>query len=30
MCRIAMLLPEERRGVYKDHPRLKDLLEKDS
>lgn len=27
MCRIAALLPEERRGVYRDHPRLKELLE---
>jgi 1-acyl-sn-glycerol-3-phosphate acyltransferase len=26
MCRIAMLLPPERRGVYADHPRLKELL----
>ena len=26
MCRIAALLPEERRGVYKDLPRLKELL----
>ena len=26
MCRIAALLPEDRRGVYKDHPRLKELL----
>ncbi len=26
MCRIAMLLPEEYRGVYMDHPRLKELL----
>lgn len=27
MCRIAALLPPERRGVYADHPRLKTLLE---
>ncbi len=27
MCRIAALLPEEYRGFYKDHPRLKELLE---
>jgi len=27
MCHIALLLPEERRGVYTDHPRLKSLLE---
>lgn len=27
MLRIAMLLPEERRGVYSDHPRLRVLLE---
>jgi 1-acyl-sn-glycerol-3-phosphate acyltransferase len=27
MCRIAVLLPEENRGVYADHPRLKELLE---
>jgi 1-acyl-sn-glycerol-3-phosphate acyltransferase len=26
MCRIAALLPEEYRGVYTDHPRLKELL----
>ena len=26
MCRIAALLPEERRGVYAQHPRLKELL----
>jgi 1-acyl-sn-glycerol-3-phosphate acyltransferase len=26
MCRIAMLLPEERRGAYAQHPRLKELL----
>ena len=27
MCRIAALLPEEYRGVYADHPRLKELLQ---
>ncbi len=27
MCRIAALLPQEQRGVYADHPRLKELLE---
>ncbi len=27
MCRIAVLLPESNRGVYADHPRLKELLE---
>ncbi len=27
MCRIAVLLPVEYRGVYADHPRLKELLE---
>jgi 1-acyl-sn-glycerol-3-phosphate acyltransferase len=27
MCRIAALLPERYRGVYADHPRLKQLLE---
>jgi 1-acyl-sn-glycerol-3-phosphate acyltransferase len=27
MVRIAMLLPEERRGMYADHPRLRVLLE---
>lgn len=27
MCHIAMLLPERYRGVYADHPRLKELLE---
>lgn len=26
MCRIASLLPQERRGVYTEHPRLKVLL----
>lgn len=26
MCRIAALLPPDRRGVYVDHPRLKELL----
>ena len=26
MCRIAVLLPEEYRGFYADHPRLKELL----
>ena len=26
MCRIAMLLPEKYRGVYADHPRLRELL----
>ncbi len=26
MCRIAALLPEERRGFYAGHPRLKELL----
>jgi 1-acyl-sn-glycerol-3-phosphate acyltransferase len=28
MCRIAVLLPEERRGVYALHPRLQELLSK--
>jgi 1-acyl-sn-glycerol-3-phosphate acyltransferase len=27
MCCIAALLPEKYRGVYTDHPRLKELLE---
>jgi len=27
MCRIAALLPESYRGVYAEHPRLKELLE---
>ncbi|KAA3660501.1 MAG: 1-acyl-sn-glycerol-3-phosphate acyltransferase [Chloroflexi bacterium] len=27
MCRIAVLLPEEYRGVYAEHPRLKELVE---
>jgi len=27
MCHIAALLPEKYRGVYADHPRLKELLE---
>ncbi len=26
MCRIAALIPEKNRGVYADHPRLKELL----
>lgn len=26
MCRIALLLPAERRGVYAEHPRLRELL----
>jgi len=26
MCRIAAMLPPERRGVYADHPRLKEML----
>jgi 1-acyl-sn-glycerol-3-phosphate acyltransferase len=26
MCQIAALLPESYRGVYADHPRLKELL----
>ena len=26
MCRIAAILPEEYRGVYAEHPRLKELL----
>jgi 1-acyl-sn-glycerol-3-phosphate acyltransferase len=26
MCRIAALLPEDRRGFYAGHPRLKELL----
>jgi len=27
MCRIAALIPPEYRGVYADHPRLRDLLQ---
>lgn len=27
MCRIAVLLPPERRGVYAEHPRLRELLQ---
>jgi 1-acyl-sn-glycerol-3-phosphate acyltransferase len=27
MCRIAALLPEKYRGVYADHPRLKEMLQ---
>jgi 1-acyl-sn-glycerol-3-phosphate acyltransferase len=27
MCRIAVMLPERYRGVYSNHPRLKELLE---
>jgi 1-acyl-sn-glycerol-3-phosphate acyltransferase len=30
MCRIAILLPPIYRGVYADHPRLKELLEKNA
>jgi hypothetical protein len=26
MCRIAAMLPEKYRGVYAQHPRLKELL----
>jgi hypothetical protein len=26
MCHIAAMLPPEYRGVYADHPRLKELL----
>jgi 1-acyl-sn-glycerol-3-phosphate acyltransferase len=26
MCQIAALLPESYRGVYGDHPRLKELV----
>jgi 1-acyl-sn-glycerol-3-phosphate acyltransferase len=29
MCRIAVLLPPEYRGVYAEHPRLKELLDLD-
>jgi 1-acyl-sn-glycerol-3-phosphate acyltransferase len=29
MCCIATLLPEKYRGVYADHPRLKELLERE-
>jgi len=27
MCRIAVMMPEKYWGVYKDHPRLKELLQ---
>ncbi|MCC6259953.1 MAG: 1-acyl-sn-glycerol-3-phosphate acyltransferase, partial [Anaerolineales bacterium] len=27
MCQIAAMLPEKYRGVYSDHPRLKELLQ---
>ena len=30
MCRIAVMLPEKYWGVYKDHPRLKELLKEQS
>lgn len=30
MCRIAVLLPEKYRGVYAEHPRLKELLQEGS
>jgi hypothetical protein len=26
MCRIAAMLPERNRGHYREHPRLKELL----
>jgi 1-acyl-sn-glycerol-3-phosphate acyltransferase len=26
MCRIAAMLPEKYRGYYRDHPRLKELM----
>ena len=26
MCRIAALIPEKYRGVYANHPRLKEIL----
>jgi 1-acyl-sn-glycerol-3-phosphate acyltransferase len=29
MCRIAAMLPEKYRGVYAEHPRLKELLKED-
>lgn len=29
MCRIGAMLPEKYRGVYADHPRLKELLKED-
>jgi len=28
MCRIAALLPQQQRGAYADHPRLKELMER--
>lgn len=30
MCRIAALLPEKYRGVYREHPRLQELLQQGS
>jgi 1-acyl-sn-glycerol-3-phosphate acyltransferase len=30
MCRIAAMLPEDQRGFYANHPRLKELLKKQS
>jgi len=30
MCRIAAMLPPEHRGVYANHPRLRELLEKEA
>jgi 1-acyl-sn-glycerol-3-phosphate acyltransferase len=30
MCRIAVMLPEKYRGVYANHPRLKELLQHDA
>jgi len=29
MCQIAVMLPEAYRGVYKDHPKLEELLKSD-
>ncbi len=26
MCQIAAILPEKYRGIYAEHPRLKELL----
>ena len=30
MCKIGVMLPEKYRGVYADHPRLKELLAQQS
>jgi hypothetical protein len=29
MCHIAALLPEERRGYYRNYPRVNELIQQD-